>query len=125
MEVLGHGIDTISVLKVAQLLKRNSEFLYGWFSAGEIAELETGSANAQTVAGRVVAKEAIVKALGTGFDDSVSWQDVEVFRTPNGEPEVVLSGGAKEAATQKGVTKVFVSLSHTAEHAVASAILLG
>jgi len=125
LTIIGHGVDLISVPRVVALLQRNDEFLHGWFSVEELTELETTRAGPESIAGRVVAKEAIVKALGTGFNDTVSWQDVEVFATESGETRVVLSSGARDVAVEKGVNKVLVSITHTREIAFGSAILVG
>jgi holo-[acyl-carrier protein] synthase len=77
------------------------------------------------VGGRIAAKEAVVKALGCGFNDDVAWQDVEIWNTAAGAPTVQLSGGAATVAAALGVSSVLVSISHTPELATASAIAVG
>jgi holo-[acyl-carrier protein] synthase len=72
--------------------------------------------------GRLAAKEAVVKALGTGFSGEVAWGDVEILRLPSGQPVVRLSGGAKAVADGLGVTRWVLSISHSNSFAVASAI---
>lgn len=125
MEILGHGVDVIEVGRVEPLLRRNDDFILGWFTSREIAELGERAIQAHVVAGRVAAKEAAAKALGTGFAGDVSWQDIEVLATESGAPTVVLSAGALDVAEALGVTKVWVSISHERSVAVASAIALG
>jgi holo-[acyl-carrier protein] synthase len=88
----------------------------------EAESLETAAA---FFAGRFAAKEAVVKALGTGFVDDIAWTDVEILRQPTGVPNVHLSGGALAVAQSLGVTRWLVSISHDESHAVASAIALG
>jgi holo-[acyl-carrier protein] synthase len=77
----------------------------------------------QSFAARFAAKEAFLKALGTGLRDGISWQDMDIVRDGAGCPELVLTGRALELTTARGVTRVFVSLSHTAEYGVAVVIL--
>lgn len=72
--------------------------------------------------GRLAAKEAVVKAIGTGFSGEVSWTEVEILRLPSGQPEVSLSGSAKTVAEGLGVTRWLLSISHSNLFAVASAI---
>ena len=79
----------------------------------------------RVVGGRVAAKEAISKALGSGFAGEVSWQDIEILETDAGAPTVELSGGALELARSLGVQKLVVSISHARTVAVASAIAVG
>jgi holo-[acyl-carrier protein] synthase len=75
-------------------------------------------------AARFAAKEAVAKALGTGFAEGVGWADIEVLRGGSGAPTVALHGGAARVAAQAGVTRVLLSLTHTRTTAGASALLL-
>jgi holo-[acyl-carrier protein] synthase len=93
MKILGHGIDIVDVQRVASLLSKNDDFLLGWFTNRELEALAERAYQPTVVAGRVAAKEAVVKALGSGFNDEVSWQDVEILTTEAGAPTVHLSGG--------------------------------
>ena len=125
MEFIGHGVDLLEIARVEQLLRRNDDFLYGWFTSRELEELGSRSSRAEVVGGRVAAKEATVKALGSGFNDAVSWQDVEILSNDSGAPVVTLSGGALEVAGRLGVTQMLVTVSHTSTIAIASVIALG
>ncbi|GMV71876.1 MAG: holo-[acyl-carrier-protein] synthase [Leptolyngbya sp. PLA2] len=125
MEILGHGIDVVDVARIARLLRRDDDFLYGWFTSREIDALGTRAADSQVVAGRVAAKEAAAKALGTGFAGDVSWQDVEVVPSDNGAPTIILSKGALAVARKAGVTALFASISHERTYAIASVIAAG
>jgi len=125
MEIIGHGVDLIELGRVDGLLRRNEDFLFGWFTEREIDDLGARAGCADVVGGRVAAKEATVKALGVGFAGDVTWLDVEILVNAKGAPVVALSGGALDVATSLGVVKIFVSISHTQSAAVASAIAVG
>jgi holo-[acyl-carrier protein] synthase len=75
------------------------------------------------LAARWAAKEAVAKALGTGFTRGVTWKSIYIVNAPNGEPLVVLKGGAQRFAASLGVRKIWVSISHTREYAVSVAVM--
>jgi holo-[acyl-carrier protein] synthase len=125
MEIIGHGIDCVEVARVDALLKKNGDFLEGWFTSRELDNLADRVDSASVVAGRVACKEAVVKALGCGFNDSVAWQDVEIIAAAAAVPSVILSGGAEEVAQALGVNRLVVSISNERTVAVASAIAVG
>jgi holo-[acyl-carrier protein] synthase len=125
MEILGHGIDIVEIARVNLLLRRNDDFLLGWFTSREIVELNTRASQAHVIAGRVAAKEATAKAIGTGFAANVSWQDLEVLTSECGAPLIEFSGEAEQVAKSLGVSRVLVSISHERSIAVASAIAIG
>ena len=125
MDILGHGIDVIDLGRIEQLMIRNEDFLPGWFTSRELSALEARSNQLRVVGGRVAAKEAVAKALGSGFAGEVSWQDIEILATDAGAPTAELSGGALELARSLGVKKLVVSISHDRTVAVASAIAVG
>src|SRR5260370_36364913 len=79
-------------------------------------------AQAKHFAGRLAAKEAVVKALGTGFSQGIAWSEVEIGRADSGAPAVVLSGRALEVAVELGVTRWHLSISDSPTYAAASAI---
>lgn len=121
--ILGHGIDVADLSRVRVLLTQMEEdFLHSTFTA---TERETDNLPEERVpffAGRLAAKEAIAKALGTGFTGNIAMRQVEIVRRPDGSPEVHLHGAAKAAADRLGVGRWLVSISHTESVAVASAI---
>ena len=125
MDILGHGIDLVEIDRVETQLKRSDDFLHGWFTARELVDLETRSNQARVVAGRVAAKEAAAKALGSGFAGDVSWQDIEILATDTGAPIIELTGGALELAKSKGIARLTVSISHERAVSVASVIAVG
>lgn len=125
MDILGHGIDLVEVDRIKRLLERSNDFLHGWFTTRELSRLEERANRADIVAGRVAAKEAAAKALGSGFAGDVSWQNIEILATDTGAPMVALSGGALQHAKSMGVEELSVSISHTPTMAVASVIAVG
>ncbi len=125
MQIKGHGVDIIDLSRVKKYMARGDEFVGGWFTATEIQELKNRHFRVEVVGGRIAAKEAAAKALGTGFSSDVSWQDIEVQTMPSGVPKIVLSGGALAVADSLGATELLVSISHTASTAIASVTAVG
>jgi holo-[acyl-carrier protein] synthase len=126
MHIIGHGIDIVAIYRIAGLLDRDAEdFLEATFTPNEREEVESPETTTAFFAGRLAAKEAVVKALGTGFFGDIAWTDVEILRQLTGAPHVHLSGGALAVAQSLGVTRWLVSISHDESHAVASALALG
>jgi holo-[acyl-carrier protein] synthase len=123
--IIGHGIDIEEFRRVERLLAPvASEWVEGVFTAAEREQADPAPNHFQFYAGRYAAKEAVAKALGTGFADDVAWLDVEILRQPTGAPSVRLSHGALAVATSLGVTRWLLSISHSGGYAVASAIAL-
>jgi holo-[acyl-carrier protein] synthase len=122
MRILGHGIDLMELAKVEKHLSPpNSDWIDSVFSDDERAQADLSPHEIEFYAGRYAAKEAVAKALGTGFSDEVSWFDVEILRRAGGGTDIRLSGGALETAAALGVTRWLVSISHSGGYAVASA----
>lgn len=122
--VIGIGLDLVHVETIRLAMHRDSGVAEAWLTVSELqALLLTGRRNVpQVLAGRVAAKEAVVKALQTGFCGEVTWQDVELTTDARGVPLVVLSGGALSVARELGVSRVLVSITHTESLAAAAAI---
>jgi holo-[acyl-carrier protein] synthase len=126
MSVVALGIDLVEVSRIRSLLERNGDrFKERMFLADEVTYCDSCADPPIHYAARFAAKEAVVKALGTGFADGVGWNDVEVLRAANGMPSILLRGGAEKRASEMGVTKVLVTLTHTETAAAASVVLLG
>jgi holo-[acyl-carrier protein] synthase len=122
--ILGTGIDVVEIGRIAEAIRRHgSLFLERIFFRSELEYCRSMREPAPHFAARFAAKEAVAKALGTGFSGSVNWKDIEVRRKASGEPFIVLHAGAAELATRSGVGEIFISLSHTQDYAVAHAIL--
>ena len=126
MVIFGTGIDLIEVERVRQALERpatGARFRQRVFTEGEIAYCESrGRARFQSYAARFAAKEATMKALGTGWNRHVAWQDIEVFRTRGRPPTIKLWGKAAEFAIRRNVASFQLSISHSAVHAIAHVI---
>jgi holo-[acyl-carrier protein] synthase len=126
VQIIGVGTDIIECLRIAQMIDRHGElFIRRVYTDHEIAYCSTKKAATQHYAGRWAAKEAVLKALGTGWVRGISWRDVEVRHKPGGAPTVALRGGAKEVLERCGITRMHISISHCRSHAVAYAIAEG
>jgi len=116
--ILGSGIDWIEVARIARLLdhpRYGKRFRARVFTPEEIAFCERRRNASESYAARFAAKEATMKALGGFFP----WQEVEVVRAPRSAPQLRLHGRAAERARTLGVSRLFVSLSHSRDFAVA------
>ena len=124
--VIGIGTDIIECLRIAQMIERHGElFINRVYTQHEIQYCQSRKLATQHYAGRWAAKEAILKALGTGWRRGISWRDVEVRNEPSGKPVVGLRGGAREVVEQLGIREMLVSISHCRSHAMAYALALG
>ena len=122
--IVGTGVDIAPVARVAQALERfGDRFLRRVFTRAEAAYCCSKRNSAERLAARFAAKEAALKALGTGLRHGITWQDVEVQRVPGSRPMIAFSGAAAEHAARIGARRVSLSLSHTPEQAIAMVIL--
>jgi holo-[acyl-carrier protein] synthase len=122
--IVSIGIDIIEVARVREVLARTPRFVARVFTTTERAYCDSrGAVAAQHYAARFAAKEAALKALGTGWSGGIAWHDVEVVSQETGAPSLNFSGRARELFQQSGATLAHLSLSHTAEHAIAQVIL--
>jgi holo-[acyl-carrier protein] synthase len=120
--MLTSGVDIIEIPRVEQVFQRYGQrFLDRVFTPAEIAYCRGRSPN---LAARFAAKEATMKALGTGVR-GVGWKDIEVIRHESGAPAIQLHGRAKRRAERLGVAEISVSLSHSREYAVAFVVTQG
>lgn len=125
MNVLGIGTDIVESLRIAQMIERHGELFLGRvFTPLEIEYCSARKAATQHYAGRWAAKEAVLKALGTGWAKGIAWTDIEVRNEPGGAPRIVLGGGAREVAESQGIGDILISISHCRTHATAFAIAL-
>jgi holo-[acyl-carrier protein] synthase len=122
--IVGTGIDIAEVPRIRQSIERfGDRFLQRIYTAGEIRYCDSKANRAERYAARFAAKEAAMKALGTGWSHGVRWRDCEVVRLPGGRPSIVFHGKAGEISAKLGVKNAALSLSHTAEQAIAQVIL--
>jgi holo-[acyl-carrier protein] synthase len=118
------GVDFVGVERIAELLSRHeSRFLERCFTPAEQAYADANpKRRTEHLAARFAAKEAVLKALGTGWSGGIGWTDVEVTRNDAGRPGVSLSGRAADIARERGITSWHLSLSHADGYALASAV---
>jgi holo-[acyl-carrier protein] synthase len=122
--IVGTGIDIAEVPRIAEAIQRFGErFLRRVFTKAEIQYCESKSNRIERYAARFAAKEAAMKALGTGWSRGVRWRDIEVLRQPGSRPTIKFHGKAAEFAARMGTKNVALSLSHTSEQAIAQVIL--
>jgi holo-[acyl-carrier protein] synthase len=122
--ILGVGIDIIEVARIQASHEQFGErFLKRILHPNEIAYCLTHKTPAPFLAARFAAKEAISKAFGAGIGAQLGWQDMEVSRKDSGEPYVILHERGQKLLQSRGARVVLISLSHTAAHAAAVAIL--
>ena len=126
MQIVGHGIDLVECVRVAQVLGDHRErFLERVLTEAERARVGDFKDPLPYIAGRFAAKEAILKMIGTGWRGGIAWTDMEVLPDRLGRPVVTLSGETARLAGELGISRVLLSITHTSDHAAASAIGLG
>jgi holo-[acyl-carrier protein] synthase len=124
--ILGTGIDLAEVARIREAIGRHGDrFVRRIYTVAEIAYVESKANRFERYAGRFAAKEAGMKAIGTGWKRGVRWQDFEVFNLPSGRPTLRLHGESARIAEKMGVTTVSLSITHTAELGMAHVILEG
>jgi holo-[acyl-carrier protein] synthase len=122
--IVGTGIDIAEVPRIQESIARfGDRFLRRIYTEAEIRYCDSKANRAERYAARFAAKEAAMKALGTGWSHGVRWRDCEVVRLPGGRPTIAFHGEAGEVAARLGVKHAALSLSHTAEQAIAQVIL--
>jgi holo-[acyl-carrier protein] synthase len=125
MGIIAHGIDLVDFPRIEEMVNRHDKrFLDKVFTATEQAYAKANRNGIEKLAGRFAAKEAVLKLVGTGWRGKIAWTDIEVVNTPTGQPEVKLSGEVKKIADKLGITQISVSITHTANFAIASAVAL-
>ncbi len=126
MNIIGIGTDITECLRIAQMIERHAElFITRVYTQHEIQYCQSRKQATQHFAGRWAAKEAVLKAVGTGWRRGISWRDVEVRNQPGGKPIVALYGGLRELAIGMGIDQIMISISHCRSHATAYAIAVG
>jgi len=124
--IVGTGVDIAEVERIKAAVERFGErFLRRVFTPAEVHYCMGKPNAAERLAARFAAKEAGMKAIGTGLRHGVTWQDVEVLRMPGQRPVLKFSGKAAEFAERLGCKRTHLSLSHTKEQAIAHVILEG
>jgi len=122
--IIGTGIDHVRCDRMGDVLSRwGGRFEKRVFDETEISYSRAKKQPQLHFAARFAAKEAFFKALGTGFGRGLNWTDVVVRNRPDGKPELLLKGKARDLAAEKGVRRVHLSLSHTDESGLAIVVM--
>ena len=125
MDIVAHGIDLVDFPRIEEMIKRHGDrFRNRVFTAAEQAYAEAHKNSTETLAGRFAAKEAVLKLMGTGWRGKIAWTDIEVINNPSGQPEVTLSGEVEKIADKLSIKHISISITHTANFAIASAVAL-
>lgn len=126
MRALAHGIDIVELPEFERLLQNpTADMARRCFTQHELDKAGDGYQRTERLAARFAAKEAVLKALGTGWVTGISWKDIELRSAPNGAPSIAVSGEVERLAGEKGIGAFLVSLSHSDTLAVASVIAIG
>lgn len=124
VRLFGHGIDVADIGELQAVMEPTPHALQGYLSRRERDAVPDGPTRWAHIASRLALKEAVVKALGTGFVGDLVWTDIEVLNEPSGMPFVELCGEAGRLAHERGINGWMVSVSHTSNVVVGSAIAL-
>jgi holo-[acyl-carrier protein] synthase len=126
MEIIGIGTDITECLRIARMIDRHGDlFINRVYTLDEITYCRNRKQATQHFTGRWAAKEAILKAIGTGWRGGISWRDMEIRNDSQGKPFVAVRGGVRDVFQQLGIREILVSISHCHTHATAIAIAVG
>ncbi|MBL8871360.1 MAG: holo-ACP synthase [Planctomycetaceae bacterium] len=124
--VIGLGTDIIECARIGEMIHKHGElFLNRVFTQHEIAYCSSRKTSNQHYAGRWAAKEAALKALGTGWAKGIQWTDIAVSHQLGGKPIITIDGVAAEIAKEQGIAEIMLSISHCRHYAVAYCIAVG
>jgi holo-[acyl-carrier protein] synthase len=124
--IIGVGTDIVSIQRIEKAIERFGErFINKVFTDEEANFCKSKKEQAPYLAARFAAKEAVLKALGTGISNGIGFKDVEVARIQGKKPEIILHGTGKKVAESLGVKDIHVSISHEADIALAFAVIEG
>ncbi len=125
MKIIAHGIDLVDFPRIENLIDRHRErFLDRVFTEREQKDAAVIKNRVEKLAGRFAAKEAVLKLLGTGWRGKIAWTDIEIVNNPLGQPIVGITGEVKNIAQQAGIEQITLSITHTANFAIASVVAL-
>lgn len=125
MDIIAHGIDLVDFPRIEAMIDRHDKrFLNRVFTQKEQSDAAAVKNNVEKLAGRFAAKEAVLKLLGTGWRGKIAWTDIEVTNNHLGQPSVALSGEVERIAKEAGIEKISLSITHTANFAIASTVAL-
>lgn len=123
--IVGLGTDIVEIVRIGRMVEKHGElFLNRVYTEDEIRYCRRRKESYQHFAGRWAAKEAVMKALGTGFVRGIHWKDVEVVNRHSGRPQIAIRGGAAELAEKLDIDEVLITISHCRQYATATAIAI-
>ena len=126
MQIIAHGIDIVRCDRIERVWRDHAErFVDRVYTAAERDYCLNCKTPVVRLAGRFAAKEAVLKTLGTGWRGGILWTDIETLPDPLGKPLVTLHGETAKLAESLGIDHILLSISHTRDHAIASAIATG
>src|SRR6516165_2175118 len=126
MHILGIGTDIVECPRIGKMIEQYGElFLRRVYTEREIRYCQARKHAIEHFAGRWAAKEAILKAMGTGRSHGISWTNVEIRNGQDGRPQVLVCGAARETAIARGIGNILISISHCRTYATAYALALG
>ncbi len=126
MNILGIGTDIIECPRIGKMIEQHGElFLRRVYTEREIRYCQSRKHAIEHFAGHWAAKEAILKSIGTGWSRRISWTDLEVRTSSEGQPKVHVGGTAKEVARERGISDILISISHCRTYATAYALAVG
>ena len=124
--IRGLGTDIVEIVRIGEMIERHGElFLQRVYTDQEVAYCQKRASSYQHFAGRWAAKEAVLKALGTGWAKGIAWRDIEVVSLASGQPRVNVYGAVKELSESAGIGGYLLSISHCRSHATATAVAVG
>jgi len=125
MKIICHGIDLVDCRRIEKMLNRHGRRIVDrLFTAAEQRYSHQHRYRIERLAGRFAVKEAVLKMLGTGWQNGIAWTDIETTNDPNGKPTVRLTGRVAELAEKMGVEQISVSITHASDLAIASVVAL-
>ncbi|MBN2445793.1 MAG: holo-ACP synthase [Phycisphaerae bacterium] len=126
MSVIAHGIDIVECARIGRMWEDHGDrFVDRLYTPAEREHCLNCKTPIERLSGRFAAKEAILKVLGTGLRGGLRWVEMEILPDALGAPVVTLHGAAEQLARSRGIERVLISISHTRQHATASAIGVG
>ena len=125
MKIIAHGIDLVDFPRLGEVIQRHGvRFLNRVFTGREQADADSVRNRIEKLAGRFAAKEAVLKMIGTGWRGGIAWTDIEIINNSTGRPIVEISGEVKRIADEAGIEQITLSITHTANFAIASVVAL-
>ena len=125
MKIIAHGIDLVDFPRIESMIEKHEHrFLDRVFTAKEQSDAKSTRNRIEKLAGRFAAKEAVLKLIGTGWRGKIAWTDIEVVNNALGQPHVKISGEVKRIVKELEIEQITISITHTANFALASAVAL-